>query len=791
MARLEKKAVRRSGNSGGDSAAIIKDVTSTTVTAASVSERAVIADIEISEDGIIAGADANQGEVNSHRDDVAIADNDDDNDSDSDSQSSNSSSSSSAVGHLLNDVTSALDEHTTIITITPKKHRHDNDPSLQNAYNSIRHASMQAIASSLLVYSLTAIGISLNTRGLDPKVIAIIIGASQFMTAFMLIIVSAKVPQWIGFYHQGAIRLVKCSSNYSQNFERINLHDDDNLRKLRSNVRLGVWFHFSKFYIVVMPFYCGVQKTTIPLSIVCGAVFGFMMMWAVFVVHAKYIHRRNIVSFATILLLSIISALTFTRGMAWIQVVWKLNILKNEDALLVISFFTWLGLLAIVHALFIWHTLRTEESHSATNKMEQVEGAENNNDDGNDNDDGLLLAGDENTHNLGNPVIMRRNSSYCSFVFDPRTHFIDGKCQFSDHPDLEDAFTRDTNNESLDTPMPGPPVVIGGEQSHSMSVDGCLDDGGMDQDEDDLGYFIELPSADADGDTDNNSAMEFDNDEIDNNACCPNNNDVGDGGINNPHKTKASSSQDLTNKRKFCCRPACCEVFICFSPEYKQSSCFWKVLCWIKIIVITFSYLLCLYFVIVSTCATDQIASTRENLPAVQEELYNHMNEGPVCAFDNRGPDSNITTFEDKEAAHDAGFLIAHCGACGACSSWENLIVEYTTRDNMASKANECAKKSLFGGDDALTQCLMEPEIGFGEECAICWMEDILCTKEHCMFIFLQSQMINNVGNFAVGEDEITSASCEEAHCEVGQFVPCSGATRRRMDISKRRYVQF
>lgn len=44
--------------------------------------------------------------------------------------------------------------------------------------------------------------------------------------------------------------------------------------------------------------------------------------------------------------------------------------------------------------------------------------------------------------------------------------------------------------------------------------------------------------------------------------------------------------------------------------------------------------------------------------------------------------------------------------------------------------------------------------------------------------------MINNVGNFAVGPNDITSASCEEAHCEVGQFVPCSGATRRRMNIT-------
>ena len=93
----------------------------------------------------------------------------------------------------------------------------------------------------------------------------------------------------IGVYHQGAIRLVKCSSNYSQNFERIDLHDPTNLRKLRANVRLGVWFHFSKFYILLIPFYCGAQRVTIPLSYVCGGTSGFILMWAVF---REFLFRR-------------------------------------------------------------------------------------------------------------------------------------------------------------------------------------------------------------------------------------------------------------------------------------------------------------------------------------------------------------------------------------------------------------------------------------------------------------------------------------------------------------------
>jgi hypothetical protein len=62
------------------------------------------------------------------------------------------------------------------------------------------------------------------------------------------------------------------------------------------------------------------------------------------------------------------------------------------------------------------------------------------------------------------------------------------------------------------------------------------------------------------------------------------------------------------------------------------------------------------------------------------------------------------------------------------------------------------------------------------------WTEDILCTRRHCAFIFLQSNLINTVSNFQVGPETITSATCEEAMCELA-FVPCSGANRRRMNI--------
>ena len=127
----------------------------------------------------------------------------------------NVSDTSSAVGHLMADVTSAIHETTSNVrhsfspsnavqTNTIQDHSaipHDTSTlQLQEAYTAIRKSSMEAIISSLLLYTVTAIGISLGTRGLDPKVIAVVIGASQFMTALMVFIVSAKVPQWVRIY---------------------------------------------------------------------------------------------------------------------------------------------------------------------------------------------------------------------------------------------------------------------------------------------------------------------------------------------------------------------------------------------------------------------------------------------------------------------------------------------------------------------------------------------------------------------------------------------------------------
>ena len=325
------------------------------------------------------------------------------------------------------------------------------------------------------------------------------------------------------------------------------------------------------------------------------------------VVHERYIHYRNYVSYTTILVLSIISALVFVRGMAWIQFVWQLNILSSEDTLIVISFFSWLVLLMAIHALFIRHTIGNEKNERLVGETDTLS------------ESGLSGMTPKAGNGLG-----KRKGSYSSFVFDPMVHFSERNMQFSGHPDCDNIST------SLSSKMPDDEMI-------GMSLEEEEDDDGQDC----MGTN-DLPTNGGETDQTNQTLQ---------------------GKAILPVDQKLHDADDADRSKPKKKRPTWCGIFVCHSPEYRKSTCLWKSLIWIKITIILTAYLLCIYFIVVSIGATHQEKSVKQNLPAVQLALYDNMNEGPVCAFDDKGRNSNITTFADKDSAHEAGFLILHCGA--------------------------------------------------------------------------------------------------------------------------------
>jgi hypothetical protein len=159
-----------------------------------------------------------------------------------------------------------------------------------------------------------------------------------------------------------------------------------------------------------------------------------------------------------------------------------------------------------------------------------------------------------------------------------------------------------------------------------------------------------------------------------------------------------------------------------------------------------------------------------------------HFQSFCFCSgWDVPGPDAEIRTFDTLQDLYDANYTLIHCGNCGACSTWNDLTLQWTTRTFLAEVSKKCAQKSLMGTVDDVQKC-NEDEIGFSPACAECWTVDELCAKNNCFWIFLQSVIINAVSDYRVQLNDITSATCDEALCGP-EFVPCSGATRRRMNI--------
>jgi hypothetical protein len=152
-----------------------------------------------------------------------------------------------------------------------------------------------------------------------------------------------------------------------------------------------------------------------------------------------------------------------------------------------------------------------------------------------------------------------------------------------------------------------------------------------------------------------------------------------------------------------------------------------------------------------------------------------------MCAWNEASPNGTIRTFETLQEVYDANWTVIHCGACGACSNWNDLSIQWTTRHDLADTSKKCAQKSMFGTWEDVTAC-NEEMIGFLPACADCWTYDEIHTKNSCFWIYLQSIFIDAVADFSVGFHDITSAACDEA-LSGPKFVPCSGATRRRMGI--------
>jgi len=89
-----------------------------------------------------------------------------------------------------------------------------------------------------------------------------------------------------------------------------------------------------------------------------------------------------------------------------------------------------------------------------------------------------------------------------------------------------------------------------------------------------------------------------------------------------------------------------------------------------------------------------------------------------------------LQTFPDEPAAAAAGGVVTHTGACGVCSSLQDLAV-YLANPDLGEPVRQCALLSLGGDEQATLDCIME--LGFSAPCAQIWAFNTAHTRAACL----------------------------------------------------------
>lgn len=159
-----------------------------------------------------------------------------------------------------------------------------------------------------------------------------------------------------------------------------------------------------------------------------------------------------------------------------------------------------------------------------------------------------------------------------------------------------------------------------------------------------------------------------------------------------------------------------------------------------------------------------------------------------VCAIDSSKKRKSegtfsLWSFSNSSLARSNGCDVAHCGQCGQCSTPVDIEIMALTKKTLTDDTKNCGMQSFFGGREAVEQC-MEEKIGFTPDCNDCWVDNVMCTKQHCKFTCIRTLYILRENNNKDKPDELNSClKCDEVMCGP-KFIECSGANRRRLGIT-------
>ena len=147
-----------------------------------------------------------------------------------------------------------------------------------------------------------------------------------------------------------------------------------------------------------------------------------------------------------------------------------------------------------------------------------------------------------------------------------------------------------------------------------------------------------------------------------------------------------------------------------------------------------------------------------------------------VCAVLGGREGYALETFPSAAEAEAAGGTVTHEGACGACSSLQDLAV-YLTYPDLGTPVRECGLIELGQNPEATLACILD--LGFTEPCAQIWLANTLHTREACLAPCLEAlgepfHLDDGSLNECLACDEVASGPV---------FKAVAGRTRRNSGI--------
>lgn len=151
-----------------------------------------------------------------------------------------------------------------------------------------------------------------------------------------------------------------------------------------------------------------------------------------------------------------------------------------------------------------------------------------------------------------------------------------------------------------------------------------------------------------------------------------------------------------------------------------------------------------------------------------------------VCAVVRESPDAlryRLETYPNEDAAWDDGAIPTHFGACGRCSTLDNLEVYLRVAD-LTTPVRACAFRGITAGEAATIACLME--LGFDLPCAQVWYYNARHTQQECFSECIRA--LNEPFHLPDGSLNPCIACDEERSGDV--FKAMAGRTRRNSGMA-------